>query len=111
MIKISILYPNVAGGHFDFDYYQSRHMPRSIELLSAHPGFRGVTVERGMAGSEPASPPKYLAACFYTFDTLDSFISAFTPHAAELQGDMPRYTDIPAEIQFNEILIHEPKTA
>src|SRR5262245_12163556 len=72
MIKISILYPNIAGGRFDFDYYLSKHMPRSIELLSAHSGFRGVTVERGLGGTEPGSPPKYIAACFYTFDALES---------------------------------------
>ena len=108
MIKISILYPNVSGGRFDFDYYLSKHMPRSIELLGSHPGFRGVTVEQGIGGTEPGSLPKYVAACFYTFDELESFLSAFMPHAAELQGDMPRYTDIPPEIQFNEILISRP---
>lgn len=111
MIKISITYPNTAGGRFDFDYYLSSHMPRSIELLSAHPGFRGVTVERGLGGAEPGSSPQYIAACFYTFDTLESFVSAFSPHAVELQGDMPRYTDIPAEIQFNEILVVVPPAA
>ena len=105
MIKVSILYPNTDGGRFDFDYYRSKHMPRSIELLSGHPGFRGVTVERGIGGTEPGSPPKYLAACFYVFESVEAFIAAFMPHADELQTDMPRYTNIPAEIQFNEILI------
>jgi uncharacterized protein (TIGR02118 family) len=111
MTKISILYPNIAGCRFDFDYYLSRHMPRSIELLGTHPGFRGVSVERGIGGTEPGSPPKYVAACFYTFDSIESFITAFMPHADELQGDMSRYTDIPAEIQFNEILIEQLGTA
>ena len=105
MIKVSILYPNVANGRFDFGYYLTKHMPRSIELLSSHPGFRSVTVERGIGGTEPDSPPKYVAACFYTFDAIDSFIAAFMPHADELQGDMSHYTDIAAEIQFNEIVI------
>ena len=111
MVKISILYPNLAGGRFDFDYYLSKHMPRSIELLSAHPGFRSVTIERGIGGTEPNSPPKYLAACFYAFDTVDSFIAAFLPHSDELQGDMQQYTDIPAEIQFNEILVDKRAAA
>lgn len=111
MVKVSILYPRTANGRFDFDYYTSRHMPRSIELLGAHPGFRGVTVERGMGGTEPNSPPKYVAACFYTFDSVDSFVAAFMPHADELQGDMQHYTDIPAEIQFNEVLIEKPGKA
>ncbi|HEX6613965.1 MAG TPA: EthD family reductase [Rhodanobacteraceae bacterium] len=105
MVKVSILYPNIAGRRFDFDYYASRHMPRSIELLGAHPGFRSVTVERGIAGTEPGAPPGFLAACFYTFDSVDAFVEAFMPHAEELQGDMSNYTDIPPEIQFNEILI------
>ena len=107
MIKVSILYPNFVGSRFDFDYYVAKHMPRSIELLSACPGFRGVTVERGVGGTEPDSPPKYLAACFYSFDTIDSFVSAFMPHADELQGDMSHYTNIPVEIQFNELLIEK----
>lgn len=105
MVNVSILYPNIPGGRFDFDYYLTTHMPRSIELLSAHPGFRGVSVERGLSGTEPGSTPKYAAACFFTFDTIDSFLAAFVPHAEELQGDIPNYTDAVAEIQFNEILI------
>lgn len=107
MVKVSILYPNVGGGRFDFDYYTSKHMPRSIELLRAHPGFRSVMVERGLAGSEPGAPPKFVAACFYTFDSVDAFIEAFMPHANELQGDMSNYTDIAPDIQFNEILIEK----
>lgn len=111
MIKVSILYPNTNGGRFDFGYYESKHMPRSIELLGKHPGFRGVTVERGIGGTEPGSPPKYLAACFYVFESVEAFVAAFMPHAEELQGDMQRYTDIPAEIQFNEILINRQAVA
>jgi uncharacterized protein (TIGR02118 family) len=105
MIKVSILYPHSASAHFDFDYYIQRHMPRSIELLSAHPGFRAVSVERGVGGAEPGSAPSYTAACFYTFDTIESFLAAFMPHAAELQADITNYTDIVPQVQFNEILI------
>lgn len=111
MVKVSILYPAREGGRFDFDYYASRHMPRSIELLGAHPGFRGVTVERGIGGTAPGSSPRYLAACFYEFESVEAFVAAFMPHAAELQGDMQHYTDIPAEIQFNEIVIDRRSVA
>ena len=34
MIRISILYPNVKGSRFDFEYYVQKHMPRSIQLLT-----------------------------------------------------------------------------
>lgn len=110
MTKISILYPHTPGARFDFGYYVQRHMPRSIALLSSHPGFRAVSVERGVGGAQPGSPPAYVAACFFSFDSAESFMAAFMPHAAELQGDMPNYTDITPQIQINEVLIASPAT-
>jgi hypothetical protein len=44
MTKISILYPNIKGARFDIRYYVDTHMPLSIQLLSTHPGFKGVSV-------------------------------------------------------------------
>lgn len=105
MITVSILYHRKPGSRFDFDYYTNTHMPRSIELLSAHPGFVGVSVERGLAGGIPEAAPKYVAACFYRFNSIDDFLAAFIPFARELQADMPNYTDIEPDIQFNELAI------
>jgi len=99
------MYPKSADARFDFRYYVDKHMPRSIELLSVHPGFRGVSVERGAAGAVPGSEPAYVAMCHFTFTTADAFLEAFLPHASELQGDMPNYTDIVPTIQVNEVLI------
>jgi uncharacterized protein (TIGR02118 family) len=104
-IKVSILYPNRPGGRFDFRYYVDEHMPRSIELLSAHPGFESVSVERGEGGAEPGSAAAYVAMCHFGFRSVEDFLAAFMPHAAELQGDMPKYTDIQPVIQINEVLI------
>lgn len=103
MIKISILYPN--SGRFDMGYYLNKHMPRSIELLSKGKGYCGVSVERGLGGATPGSPPAHVAMCHYLFDTADDFMEAFMPHAAELQGDMPNYTDIEPIIQVSEVAI------
>lgn len=104
MIKISILYPNT--GKFDMDYYLNTHMPRSIQLLSAGKGYRGVSVERGLSGAAPGSAPAHVAMCQYVFDTAEDFMAAFMPHAAELQGDMPNYTDIEPVIQLSEVAIN-----
>lgn len=103
MIKISILYPN--SGKFDMNYYLDTHMPRSIALLSAGKGYRGVSVERGLGGASPGSAPSYVAMCHYLFDSADDFMAAFLPHAAELKGDMPNYTDIESIIQVSEVVI------
>ena len=105
MTKISILYPNNKGARFDLRYYIGTHMPLSIELLSTHPGFKGVSVERGLGGAEPGSAAAYIAMCHFLFDSIEDFMAAFAPHAARLQGDMPNYTDTKPVIQFNEVLI------
>jgi len=105
MKKISILYPNNKDSRFDMRYYIDTHMPWSIGLLSAHPGFKGVSVERGLGGAEPGSDATYVAMCHFLFDSVEDFMAAFMPHAEKLQGDMPNYTDIKPVIQFNEVLI------
>jgi len=105
MVKISILYPN--KGHFDMRYYLDTHMPRSIALLSQGKGYRGVSVERGLGGAAPGSAPAFVAMCHYLFDTAEDFMAAFMPHAAELQGDMPNYTDIETVIQVSEVAIYQ----
>ena len=105
MIKISILYPNNPSAQFDMSYYIDTHMPLSIGLLSTHPGFRGVSVERGLGGALPGTDAAYIAICHYLFNSAEDFMAAFTPHAAVLQGDLPNYTDIEPIIQVSEVLI------
>lgn len=105
MVKISILYPNKQGGRFDLDYYIHKHMPMSIDLLSAYPGFGGVSVERGLGGGAAGTEPTYVAMCHYLFDSVESFIAAFNPNSPALQGDMPNYTDIESIIQISEVVI------
>lgn len=107
MVTISILYPNEAGARFDFQYYTEVHMPRSIRLLGAHPGFRGVSVERGVGGATPEAAAAYLAMCHFRFTTTEAFLQAFMPHASELQADMPNYTSVQPVIQVNEVLMQQ----
>jgi len=105
MVRISILYPNSPGSQFDMDYYLQRHMPRSIALLSAAPGFKGVSVERGVSGAAADVSPAFTAMCHFLFESVEAFMAAFMPHAAELQGDIPNYTDVNPTIQINEVVI------
>lgn len=105
MTRISILYPNTKGSRFDMRYYVDTHMPLSIDLLSVHPGFKAVSVERGFGGAERGTDAAFVAMCHYLFDSVEDFMAAFMPHAAKLQGDMPNYTDIKPIIQLSEVVI------
>ncbi len=111
MTKISVLYPNHKGARFDVRYYLDRHVPRSIELLSSHPGFKGVSIDRGAAVAEPGTDAPYVIMCHFLFDSLEDFLAAFTPHATTLQGDVPNYTDIQPLIQTSDVLLSRTRQA
>ncbi len=105
MFNISSIYPKKKEYEFDFDYYLSKHMPMSIELLSGAKGFKGVSVERGIDIEDPKIESSYAAMCHYYFDSLEDFMAAFGPHAEELQGNIVNYTNIEPIIQINEVKI------
>ena len=101
MIKVSIFYPKKPGSRFDFDYYLKVHMPRAGELLA--PALRAVSVEIGVSGATPEALPAFWAIAGFTCESVEAFTQAFLPHAAELQGDIPNYTDIEPVIQISEL--------
>lgn len=105
MIKISILYPNKKDSWFDMDYYLNIHMPLSIAKLGSAKGFKSASVEKGLSGGASDSEPAYTAMCHFHFDTIEAFMSAFSPHAGVLQSDIPNYTDVEPIIQVNEVKI------
>ena len=46
-----------------------------------------------------------VAMCHFLFDSTESFLEAFTPHAAVLQGDIPNYTNIEPVIEVHEVVL------
>jgi uncharacterized protein (TIGR02118 family) len=103
MVKITILYPNEPGKRFDVEYYLNTHMPMSARLLG--PAIKAISAEIGIPGPGPQDTAPFAAICGFTCETVDDFMQAFNPVAGELQGDIPRYTDIKPVIQISEIRI------
>ena len=77
MIKVSVLYPNKPGARFDHEYYKSRHMPLVKERMGDACLY--YTVEKGLAGGEPGSPPTYIASCQIVCESPDAFVAAWLP--------------------------------
>jgi len=103
MIKVSVFYPNDKGSRFDMTYYCDRHIPMVRRLLGA--ALKAVAVEQGMSGAEPGSAPSYLALGHLTFESLTAFQTAWGPHAQQIVGDVPNYTNTQPTIQISEIRI------
>jgi uncharacterized protein (TIGR02118 family) len=102
MVKISILYPNKPGSRFDVEYYLNTHMPMAARLLGD--AVKAITVEIGQPGLG-GEPAPFAAICGFTCETTEDFMGAFTSVAGELQGDIPKYTDIEPVIQVSDIRI------
>ena len=103
MIRVNILYPTKPGGRFDFDYYLNKHIPMSKALLG--PALKGIVIEQGMMGAPPQVEPPYVALCHMTFESIEVFLAAFMPNAAQLQGDIANYTDSEPVIQFSAVMM------
>lgn len=102
-IKVSVLYPNGEGKTFDMDYYCNKHIPMAAGLLGD--AVLSATVEHGLGGAEPDSPAPFLAMGNLYFASLESFQNSFGPHAAQIMGDVPNYTNIEPVIQISEVKI------
>ena len=101
MIKVSVFYPNDPGSKFDMAYYLNKHMPMVQQKLSG--ALRGASVEQGLGGMQPGSPPTYLAMGHLLFDSVEAFQQAFGPHAPAIVGDIPNYTNTQPTIQVSEV--------
>lgn len=103
MIKVSVMYPNTPGARFDHDYYRDVHMP----LVKARMGdfCRSYTVDRGLAGDGPGTPPTYVGMCHIYCDSVADFEAGFGPHAGEILADIPNYTDLTPVLQISEVVV------
>jgi uncharacterized protein (TIGR02118 family) len=103
MIKVSVMYPDGPGKHFDHAYYRDKHMPMVKAKLGA--ALKFYTVDKGLAGGAPGSPATYAAAGHLHLDSVEAFQAAFGPHTGEIMGDIPNYTDIAPLIQISEVVV------
>jgi uncharacterized protein (TIGR02118 family) len=103
MVKVSVFYPNRPGSRFDMSYYCANHIPLVQRLLG--PALKNVAVEEGIAGMAPGSAAPYLALGHLCFESVEAFERVWAPHAAEIVGDVPNYTNVEPTIQISMIKI------
>jgi uncharacterized protein (TIGR02118 family) len=105
MIRVSFLYPNRAGSRFDAEYYIGTHMPLVIARLGM--ALKSVSAEIGISSAMPTQPAPHAAIATFDFESVQAFTGAVMPHYAELQADIPNYTDIEPVVQISELRISQ----
>ena len=103
MIKVSVMYPHKPGARFDHDYYRDTHMPLVAARMGAH--CLKYAIDKGLAGGAPGTPPPYVGMCHIFAESVESFNAGFAPHAKEILGDIPNYTDLQPVLQFSEVIV------
>jgi uncharacterized protein (TIGR02118 family) len=72
-----------------------------IRLLG--PALQSASVETGISGVMPDQPAPFVMTCHLVFESTEAFYTALGPHAAAIQNDIPKYTDVEPIIQIGEI--------
>ncbi len=103
MIEVTILYPSAPGRRFDHDYYETKHIPMTLELLGS--AVKGVTVSHGVAAGPPWPGPAYASICRFTCESVEAYQRALLPHLDRLQSDLSNYTDCEPIIQISEVTL------
>ena len=60
-------------------------------------------IAQGLAGGAPGAPAPFMAAAHMYFDSVEAFQGAFGPHAAEIMGDLPNFTNAQPVLQISQI--------
>ena len=102
MIRVIVMYPNKAGGTFNYDYYLKTHMPLVKSKLGT--ALKDVRVFKGV-GAPGGKAAGYVTMASLFFDDVPAFEKAFGPHAREIMGDIVNFSNIEPQVQIDERLM------
>jgi uncharacterized protein (TIGR02118 family) len=103
MICVSVMYPSGPGKHFDYTYYEQKHRPLVLDRLKSH-GITRYEILQGLSGVAPGSEPAFACIGNLYFSAVSEFQQAMMAHGAELQADIPNFTDIQPQFLISEVV-------
>ncbi|MCZ6535863.1 MAG: EthD family reductase [Chloroflexi bacterium] len=103
MIRLTVLYPNLKGSRFDWDYYVNVHTPLAKKRFGDH--VLKWEIDRGIEGEGSGEPAPYQVAAYITLTSLEDFRKVMEEHGKELKGDFPNYTNVYPQFLISEIAV------
>lgn len=103
MIKVSVMYPNTPGARFDHEYYRDQHMPMVKARMGNHCKY--YTVDKGIGGWNTGRAGNLRRHVPHFCESVEAFQAGFGPHAEEILGDIPNYTDLSPVLQISEVVV------
>ena len=87
---MTIVYSYAPDVRFDFDYYESTHMPLIMRLYGD--SIRRFELRRGKPGADGAPPP-YIATITIWIADVAAFEAAADEHQAGIRADVDKFTN------------------
>jgi uncharacterized protein (TIGR02118 family) len=87
---MTIVYRYAPDVRFDFDYYESTHMPLIMRLYGD--SIRRFELRRGQPGAD-GSPPPYIATITIWIADVAAFEAAAAEHQEGIRADVDKFTD------------------
>ena len=99
--RLTVTYPNSADGRFDFTYYRDKHMPLVRARLGAN--VTRTEIGKGVASGD-GGKAGFVCVGQVWFNSMSELQAAMKQHGAEIMGDIPNYTNIKPNVQFEELV-------
>ena len=90
---LTILYPHVAGDHFDYDYYRDHHLT-SIMKLYGSKAISRYEMRKGLANPIGSAPLPYSCTVNIYIADQQSFDEAGKMYQKTLAGDVPNFSSV-----------------
>ena len=103
MIRLTVLYPNLKGSRFDWDYYVNVRTPLAKKRFGDF--VLKWEIDRGIEGEGSGEPAPYQVAAYITLTSLEDFRKVMEEHGKELKGDFPNYTNVYPQFLISEIAV------
>lgn len=98
---MTIVYRYAPDVRFDFDYYESTHMPLIMRLYGD--SIRRFELRRGQPGAD-GSPPPYIATITIWIADVAAFEAAAAEHQEGIRADVDKFTDAELIAQRDRIV-------
>jgi uncharacterized protein (TIGR02118 family) len=87
---MTIVYENGPDVRFDFNYYETTHMPLIMRLYGA--SISRFELRRGLPGAD-GTPPRYIATISIWIADPAAFDAAAAEHQAGIRADVSKFTN------------------
>jgi len=103
MIKVSVMYPNEEGTHFNLDYYRDTHMALVRKHLEPH-GLIKTGIDKGMMGGAPGEKSPYHCIGMLYYPSLEVMKKASEAVGSVLREDIPNFTNVTPIRMISEVI-------